>query len=169
MFALTTTLNSCLGWITKPILQASIDGWFPKILAKIHPKYKTPVVILTLFYIIGLIPIVFGIDLGTIANMTVILTSIIFAMVEFSAMRIRQKLPELWGKSNFHVPDKVLIVISVLAGIASLSQIGLLVMVGEVTPKLLVSNAALLVVGMVYIIWRDKSGKVNIEVSYEES
>lgn len=29
MFAKATTLNATLGWVTKPVLQASIDGWLP--------------------------------------------------------------------------------------------------------------------------------------------
>lgn len=40
MFALVSTLNSQLAWATKPVMQACVDGWFPKKLALLHPKYK---------------------------------------------------------------------------------------------------------------------------------
>ena len=60
LLALSTTLNATFAWITKPVLQACNDGWLPQKLGYIHPKFKTPMFILVLFYIIGLIPIISG-------------------------------------------------------------------------------------------------------------
>ena len=95
MFALITTLNSCFGWVTKPILQASIDGWLPKKLCLLN-KYKTPYVILTLLYIESLIPIFFKFNISTIGNMAVILNNLFFAIVCYSAIKL-PKVVQIYG------------------------------------------------------------------------
>ncbi|WP_270852669.1 APC family permease, partial [Fusobacterium varium] len=41
-FALVTSLNSQIGWVTKPILKACNDGWFPKFFGHVNEKFKTP-------------------------------------------------------------------------------------------------------------------------------
>ena len=50
-FALGTTLNASLGWVTKPLLQATADGWFPAFLGKLN-KYKVPYIWLTILSLI---------------------------------------------------------------------------------------------------------------------
>jgi APA family basic amino acid/polyamine antiporter len=57
MFALASTLNSQFAASTKPLLQGSSDGWLPRKLAYIHPKFKTPWVWLILIGAIAVIDI----------------------------------------------------------------------------------------------------------------
>ena len=50
----------------------------------IHPKFKTPVIILVGFYIVGLIPILTGLQISMIArHMAVVLSNILFAFICF--------------------------------------------------------------------------------------
>ena len=116
MFALSTTLNSALGWVTKPILQAAVDGWFPPKVATIHKKYKTPTVILTMFYLECVIVILF------------------------------------WA---------------VIGGISLILQTTLLF--SDLKPWEFVANVVVLVFGLAYAFFRKRSGKVHMEVSYEEA
>jgi APA family basic amino acid/polyamine antiporter len=68
MFALATTLNAQFASMTKSVLQMSVDGWMPKQMASLHPKFKTPWVWLTLFYIIGVLCVFTGLDIGGMAS-----------------------------------------------------------------------------------------------------
>ena len=68
MFAVATTLNGSFTWVTKGLLIASEEGWLPKKAAYIG-KHGTPVVLLTVFYIIGAIPILTGLSLETISRL----------------------------------------------------------------------------------------------------
>lgn len=120
MFALVSTLNAELAWATKPILQACVDGWFPKRFAYLHPKFKTPVILLTLFYLVGFIPIITGFDIGSIASIANIYTQIVFMIVNVTLFRLPSLLPEEWNKSKFKISRFwmwVFIIISVLGGL----------------------------------------------------
>jgi APA family basic amino acid/polyamine antiporter len=167
MFALTTTLNASFGWVTKPILQAAIDGWFPPIVAKIGKKYKAPVTILTLLYLECLIPIFFGVNVSAIADMAVILNNVCFALICFSTINMRKKIPEIWEKSRFRISDKMVVFWSVAGGLSTIAQNFLLI--GVIGRKEVIGNVVLLILALAYAVWREKSGKVNMEISYEET
>lgn len=167
MFALSTTLNSALSWVTKPILQASVDGWFPAKMATISKKYKTPVVILTMFYIECIVVILFKVPISTLGNLAVILSNVFFAILAWSAGNLPDRIPELWEKSRFHVSRKVLKTFSTIGFISLVAQTFLLF--SDLAPWEIVGNVAVLIFGVGYAYFREKSGKVHMEVSYEEA
>lgn len=167
MFALSTTLNSALGWVTKPILQAAVDGWFPPKVATIHKKYKTPTVILTMFYLECVIVILFNVPISTIGNMAVILNNVFFAILAFTSYNMVKKIPDVWNKSRFHVSNGVLLFWAVIGGISLILQTTLLF--SDLKPWEFVANVVVLVFGLAYAFFRKRSGKVHMEVSYEEA
>ena len=116
LLALSTTLNATFGWVTKPVLQACVDGWFPKKLGTINDKYGTPHYLLILFYIVGLIPVIAGLDIDRIANMSMILMNITTFLVVIATARLPKLLPEAWSKSTFKISDGVLKVVCYLCG-----------------------------------------------------
>ena len=101
-------MNATFGWVTKPVLQACVDGWFPKKLGTINDKYGTPHYLLILFYIVGLIPVIAGLDIDRIANMSMILMNITTFLVVIATARLPKLLPEAWSKSTFKISDGVL-------------------------------------------------------------
>ncbi|MDR3353468.1 MAG: APC family permease [Synergistaceae bacterium] len=167
MFALTTTLNASLGWVTKPILQASVDGWLPKWLGSVNDRFKTPHVILTILYAESLLPIFFNFNISTLANMAVILNNILFALVCISAIRMETVIPELWDRSRFHVSHGQLVFWSVAGCLGTLAQN--LLLIGVLTRAEFIGNAIVTLIAVLYAVLRKKSGNVNMEVSYEES
>ena len=118
LLALTTTLNATFAWITKPILQACNDGWLPHKIGYIHPKFKTPVIILVGFYIVGLIPILTGLQISMIADTAVVLSNILFAFICFGTVFIPQRMPELWEVSAFRCSKSKLYLKSILGGVS---------------------------------------------------
>ncbi|EFQ22485.1 NADH:flavin oxidoreductase/NADH oxidase [Aminomonas paucivorans DSM 12260] len=161
------TKVAALGWVTKPILQACVDGWLPSGLGVLTVKHKIPYVILTLLYLESLAPIFFEFNISTIGNMAVILNNVLFALVCFSAVRLTTRVPELWAQSRFHVSTGTLKFWSVLGGVATLGQTLLLFSV--LKPYEMVGNGVVLVTAAGYAVMRKRSGKVHMEISYEEA
>ncbi|MDD3361423.1 MAG: APC family permease [Hespellia sp.] len=165
MFALISTLNATFASATKPVLQACVDGWFPKKLAYIHPKYKTPMILLTLFYIIGLIPIIIGFDIGILGSLTNIICQLIFIIINIALCRLPKLVPEEWAKSKFKVKNPTMIFLSVLSVAGCVLQIVLLAK--DMSKGILIGNGILMVGAVIYALLRYRSGKVEMEISYE--
>ncbi|MEH7224722.1 amino acid permease [Bacillus sp. JJ1566] len=167
MFALATTLNATFGWVTKPVLQASIDGWLPKQLGAINEKFKTPHVLLTIFFVLSLIPVITGWDISGIANFALILNNVLLLVLSLATVRLPKVVPDLWNKSKFRISNTALWFVSILATVTAGFQVYLLMQ--GLTTTLVIGNIVLLIIGALYAYFRHKSGKVQMEISYEES
>ncbi len=166
LLALSTTLNATFAWVTKPILQACNDGWLPKKLGYVHPKFKTPIYILILFYAIGLVPILFNIQIGKIADTAVILSNILFVLISFGAIFIPKRMPELWEKSAFHSSKGKLYLWSCLGGVSSIIMAVVLLL--QTTKIQFVGILGITVLGILFVHFRYKSGAVKTLESFEE-
>lgn len=164
--AVAGALNVALSWVTKPILQAAVDGWFPPFVARISKKYRTPVVILTFLYGQSLLPVFFHIDVASIANMAVLLTRVCSGLICISVLNMPKRIPEIWAKSKYHCSPKVLYSCCIAGAMSAGIQI--ISLLREITPKQLTGNIAILVIAVCYAFWRNKSGHVRMEISYEE-
>ena len=166
LLALSTTLNATFGWVTKPVLQACVDGWFPKKLGTISEKYGTPYYLLILFYIVGLLPIVAGLDIDRIANMSMILMNITTFLIVVATARLPKLLPEAWSKSTFKISNGALKAICYFCGALLIFQNWLLL--EDNTPEIIIGNIIFLAVSFIFVVVRYKSGKVQVEVSWED-
>ena len=110
----------------------------PKKLAACNKRFGTPHWILLVFYLVGLVPILVGLDLSTVANSTVILTTCIRGVIAYSAIQLPKKLPELWQKSHFYVSDTKLRVISVFTIVFAVISVVLLIV--TTSPAQIVGN-----------------------------
>jgi APA family basic amino acid/polyamine antiporter len=167
MFALSTTLNATLGWVTKPLLQATVDGWFPKVLSKTTKKNKVPFVLLTIFYLIGAIPILTGWNIGALANFVMVLYNFIFIFLSIAVIRIDKVIPEIWKNSKWKVSKPVLYACGLLGALAGGIQVFLLIT--DATINQAIGNIIILSFAIVYAHFRQKTGNINMEISYEEA
>lgn len=163
--ALLTTLNSAIASCTKPLMQACNDGWYPKSLARLHPTFRTPLILLAFYYVIGFVPIATGIDIGVISDITITVGSVTKAMIVLSMLRLPKVLPEAWKKSDFHISDSMLKAIGLL-------DLGVIIFSGitssiELPMPLLLMNLAVVLFAFAFGSVRYKSGKVDVEISYE--
>lgn len=163
--ALISTLNAQFASAPKVILQGCVDGWLPEKLAYLHPKYKTPVIIMAFFYVIGLCPIFCGLDIEEIASMATLVSQVAAVLVNICIIRLPKKLPEEWEKSKFHMPKWVLVVLTVICTV--LGVFNIVVLATTMSVKLLIANVIIFVVMIIYIQIRKKMGKVHMEISYE--
>ena len=166
LLALSTTLNASFAWVTKPILQACNDGWLPKKLGYIHPKFKTPVFILGIFYVIGLVPIFFGFNIGMIADMTVLLNNILFIFICYGAAFMPKRIPELWSKSKFHCSNTKLQIAALIGGFSAV--ISVILLATDITRNMAIGSAVITVIAIIYAALRYRTGKVDMQISVEE-
>lgn len=164
MFALLTTLNFNIGMIVYPVAGACADGWLPKKLAEKNKKYDTYHYILIMLYLFGLVPILIGLDLNTVANSTVILFTIIRAVIAYSALQLPKKMPELWGKSAFHVSNGKLKVICGFSIVLALLSVAVL-LVSTSLPQI-IGNIVILLISVVLAFVLNK--RVTLKPSYTE-
>jgi len=150
MFALATTLNATLSWVTKGILISCEDGWLPKSLGKVNKKFGTPHWLLTVFYVIGLIPILTGLSLETISALGtgVILVSNVIPII--AASQLPKKYPELYKKAPFKLPKAALNIVVVLAAILLAVQGYLLL--SSLSYKFMIGAGAYMVAAALYVI-----------------
>ena len=120
-----------------------------------------------MFYVECVIVILFNVPISTIGNMAVILNNVFFAILAFTSYNMVKKIPDVWNKSKFHVSYGMLMFWAVVGGISLILQTTLLF--SDLKPWEFIANVVVLVFGLAYAILRKKSGKVHMEVSYEEA
>ena len=115
-FALLSTLNGTLSWVTRGLQAAARDGWLPEKCAE-ENKNGVPVILLGVFFLMGAIPIITGMDLTLISNMGVGTDMLTEFMVLLACWRLPDVLPEEYKKSNFYMKKTTLHVLLVFIGI----------------------------------------------------
>ncbi len=163
--ALISTLNSQLASATKPLMQACNDGWLPDKLATLHKKHRTPIYLLTIFFFVGLLPIVFNLDISILSKITTTIGSVSNIMVALSLLKLKRLLPEQWKKSPLHISDGASnILVALAVGIFILQAV---LLGSSLTTPLLLGNIGVVVFAFIFANVRYNSGKVKCEVSYE--
>ncbi|MDR1831219.1 MAG: APC family permease [Fusobacteriaceae bacterium] len=163
--ALISTLNSQLASCTKPLMQACNDGWLPNKIARLHKKYRTPVILLTIFFMVGLLPIVFNFSISVLSRITSTLGSVTSMFIAAGLLNIKKRYPKQWAKSVLHCSDGMRTFWVVVACLILLMQA---ILLGSSLPlPMLIGNIVVVVVGFIFAEVRFKSGNVHIENSVE--
>ncbi len=162
IMALLSTLNSSFAYNAITIGQSCDDGWLPAAFGKKNSR-GSRVWILTFMYVLGMIPIVFGLSITVITNMTQLFTSA-FALLNFLAyIRMPKLYPKAWKASRFHVPDWLYYLI------CCVSLLGFVIVLWKSCLSMHISlvslNIAAIVVLALIGVWRGKSGNIEIKTS----
>jgi len=112
-FALLTTLNGTLSWVTRGLQRASFDGWLPASWGK-ENKNGAPIVLLGFFFVVGLIPIVTGMDTADISNMGTGCSKLADLLMVYACFRLPDKLPEVYNNSTLKMKPQTLKIVLVL-------------------------------------------------------
>nr|WP_319510713.1 APC family permease [uncultured Draconibacterium sp.] len=164
MFALISTLNAQFAWATKPILQGCDDGWLPQKLAYLHPKYKTPVVLLAILYVLAVVCIISGLSISILGNLCLILTTFAVAIICAFIWKLPQISPAGWEKSKFKSSKPMLTFILIFSTACAVFNIWLNVM--QLSTTLIIGNVVLLIIAVIFAEMRLKH--VDLSPSYEE-
>ncbi|MEG1338845.1 APC family permease [Cetobacterium sp.] len=166
MFALLTTLNSQLGWCTKPLIQGCIDGWLPKWMGKINSKYKTPHNLIIFFYLVGLLPILFNVNMRALSGTAVFSSKIIDLIIAYTLIKLPKVIPNEWRASRYYVSEtKLKIGVALSVGAALLAAY---LSLRTMNLNAIITNLVTLGIAVSFGYYVDKSGNVDIKVSYEK-
>lgn len=162
IMALLSTLNSSFAYNAITIGQSCDDGWLPVAFGKRNNK-GARTWILTFMYLVGLIPIVFGLSITVITNM-VQLIGACFAFLNFIAyIKLPKLYPQAWKKSRFHIPN------GLYYFICCASMAGFVITLWKsclsMNPGLAAANVAAIVILAVIGIVRGKKGNIVIHTS----
>lgn len=162
IMALMTTMNSSLAYNCFPIAQSCKDGWLPKSLAA-RSKRGCYWKILTIIYLIGLIPLLLNFSVTTITSNIMLINSSLAFLYAYAYYRLPKRYSKAWKNSWLHMPDKfyyVMVTISVIAYACVFVNSCL-----TLTPVITIAN--LIIIGACFIFGfvRSKSPYVHIESS----
>jgi APA family basic amino acid/polyamine antiporter len=116
MISLVTSLNAIFAWCTRGLFMATEDGWFPKRLAAKN-RFGVPFIFLSLFFVVGIVPILGGLSLGYVAILGNAVGAIFGLFPVFALFFLAEKKPDAWAAAPFKLPRwamKAFPVISVL-------------------------------------------------------
>lgn len=108
------TMNSQLLSGSKGMLAAVDDGWFPNVMGSVNRRFGTPHILLTLLYIVGVVPVLFGIPLDMIASSVSAVGQMMFVLVIVAALRFRYVRPDLHEAAPFKLPLRTQWLLSIL-------------------------------------------------------
>lgn len=107
LFALASTLNGTLSWVTRGLQLSAQDGWIPKSLAK-ENKGGTPIYLLLIFFVVGAIPILSGMDTTTISNMGVGVNQVVLIMEVICCWRLPSVMPDAYENATMKLKKPLL-------------------------------------------------------------
>ncbi|WP_333650669.1 APC family permease [Lacrimispora sp.] len=114
--ATATTLNATLSWITKPLLVACDDGLLPKKIGTVSKK-GVPYKLLTMFYVIGMIPLLLRYDISFITKFTTANSLLTKIMVCLALFALATKFKDILSRSTLKVSVAFAKVIAVIGTI----------------------------------------------------
>ncbi len=162
MFAIISTLNAQYAWATKPLLQACDDGWLPKKLAYLHPKFKTPIILLAIYYGFAVISVVAGLDVSILGNISLISTYLVFLMISVCMWKLPQIAPKAWEKSRYKVSPAVMKILVVFSSLCAVINIYLNAI--QLTRPLQIANVIVVIAAVVFAYLRRNHATVNVDI-----
>jgi basic amino acid/polyamine antiporter, APA family len=101
MGAILTTINALTWSAGRDLLAWARDGLFPKAVAHLHPKFKTPDMAILVITILEVIGVLVAATIDKYALATVLALMVIQIVGAYCVLRIPKKLPGLYKKSIF--------------------------------------------------------------------
>jgi APA family basic amino acid/polyamine antiporter len=103
MISLVTSLNAIFGWCTRGLYMATEDGWLPPKLAVLN-RHGIPYIYLTVFFLIGITPILTGMSLGYVAVLGNAVGAIFGLFPVFALFNLANKNPQAYRNAPFRLP-----------------------------------------------------------------
>ena len=164
IMALATTLNSSLSVFSRPFHQMTRDGWFPTWLAATN-RYGAPYRILTLMFLIAVIPIALNLSISLITSNTVLIGRISDLVAIVAVLTLPKRLPDAWENRYFRFSKGTFYFLIYFSLAATLFC--MYISMGNMPRSNIFVTIGLAVVFFIYSVWRQKTGKVKMEKSYE--
>ncbi len=104
LVSLVTSLNAIFAWCTRGLYMATEDGWLPKGLA-VKNRFGTPYIYLTLFFVVGITPILSGLSLEYVSILANAVGAIFGLFPVFALYNLTTRKPEAYAQAPFKLPE----------------------------------------------------------------
>ena len=149
LVAMATTMNAVFAWVTKGMVIACQDGWLPKSLGTVNKKFGTPHRLLTLFYAIGIITIITGIPMSSVAKIGMGVLTAVNIIPVIAAYFLPTKFPDQLAKAKFSMKSRTLRVIVVISAIIMAFQA--FYSMKSLPNEILMFIAGVMLAGLIYV------------------
>lgn len=153
MFALASTINGTLSWVTRGMHVAATEKWLPEIFAR-QNSAGIPVALLLLFFFVGSVPILTGMDIKSIAAMGIGVNMICEIMGVYACYVLPRKNPEAFAASPLGIKRRTLNILLILASFLLLGTF--YISLSDLSPKVLSMMAIYLIILLAYAQLRYK-------------
>lgn len=119
IFAVASTMLAVVAGSKYPIMRVAEDGWIPSAFLK-TTKSGYPWVTYLVMYVVGIIPLVSGLDIESIVSNVMIPTMILNVFLNFYCVRLPKLYPEQWKKRGVRFPLPLWNIFSTVGGIVSI-------------------------------------------------
>lgn len=160
ILALASTLNNMLAFIKYPTMEVVKDGYLPKFFLKTNGD-SYPWALMLFLYVIGLIPILTGLDIEQVVSVVMGPSYVIMAIMSFKVMGLPKRYPEAWAKSELRVSRPVLVILSVTSGLVNLF-LGL-ILIANLSTVVLVGNLLFTIFSVIYVIHIDRKRNLGVK------
>lgn len=157
-----TTLNGLMSQFTMQLYQLSVDGWMPEILKK-ENKHGSKWVVLTILWVVALIPILLGWNINAVLSQITFCTLFSDMLILISLFMLPKVFPNGWKARMGWCPMWLYYVVCLLSitvrGAVAYSA------VTNITGQKLLVTLAIMAVIIIWVVFRNKSGKARIRIS----
>ncbi len=164
IMALATTLNSSFTVFSRPLHQMTRDGWINPKLATTN-KSGSPYILLTICYLIAVVPILMDLSISTITSNSVLISRISDIVAIMAVILLPKRLPDAWENRYFKISKPVFY--AMMGFSLCVSVFVIILSMRNLTPTLIIFTLVLITLFFVYSSLRQRTGKVKMEKSYE--
>lgn len=163
IMALATSTNSGFPTLVAPVMGAVRNGWLPPAIAK-HNKYDVPWILYTILWLIGILPLIFGVSLKALTAYTVLTMRITGIIVVIAAFFIPIKFKAEWEKSWMHVPNWLYYTLWTISFVSN--AIAIVLNVRTISLPVFLANLGVVAALAAVALIRFKLGKTKVNVVY---
>lgn len=164
IMALATTLNSSFTVFSRPFHQMARDGWFSKKMS-VTNNLGAPYLLLTVIYIISVVPVLLNFSISTITSNSILISRISDVVAIVAVICLPKRIPDAWENRYFKISKTAFYALMIFCLCVTVFVIGL--SLRNLTPTLAIVTVLLITLFFIYSTFRQKSGKVQMEKSYE--
>ena len=116
IFAISSTMLSCIAVMSNPIVSVSEDGWIPKAFQK-KTKSGIPWFTYIVMFAVSCIPILTGLDVEGVIGNVMVPTMIVNTYINFYCIKLPDLYPKQWEKRGVRYPRWLWNLFSVVGGV----------------------------------------------------
>ncbi len=154
LMALVTTINASLMWYSATMIKGVEDGWFPKVIARKN-KYDSPYILLTVFWLMGILPIILKVDTMLLVQVGTGIALLFFFIPNLALINLPKKYPDEWKNSRFYIKSQVLVNILTI-GCSTLFLALIVYNFKGYGMNVIYTVAVLIVLGIIYVCIRER-------------